>query len=46
LVPDLDAMAGHIEDELKVLVHAVVPDEPPAEPPAAKPARKAPKKTS
>jgi WS/DGAT/MGAT family acyltransferase len=46
LVPDLDVMAGYIEDELKVLVHAVVPDEPPVEPPAAKPARKAPKKTS
>jgi diacylglycerol O-acyltransferase / wax synthase len=30
LVPDLDAMAGYLVDELKVLVHAVVPDTPPA----------------
>jgi diacylglycerol O-acyltransferase / wax synthase len=29
LVPDLDEMAGYIADELKVLVHATVPDEPP-----------------
>ena len=28
LVPDLDAMAGYLVDELKVLVHAVLPDEP------------------
>jgi diacylglycerol O-acyltransferase len=28
LVPDLDVMAGYLVDELKVLVHAVVPDEP------------------
>jgi diacylglycerol O-acyltransferase len=26
LVPDLDVMAGYLVDELKVLVHAVVPD--------------------
>jgi diacylglycerol O-acyltransferase / wax synthase len=28
LVPDLDVMAGYLVDELKILVHAVVPDEP------------------
>jgi WS/DGAT/MGAT family acyltransferase len=27
LVPDLDTMAGYIEEELKILVHAVVPDQ-------------------
>jgi WS/DGAT/MGAT family acyltransferase len=29
LVPDLDVMAGYLVEELKVLVHAVVPDEAP-----------------
>jgi diacylglycerol O-acyltransferase / wax synthase len=28
LVPDLEVMAGYLVEELKVLVHAVVPDEP------------------
>jgi WS/DGAT/MGAT family acyltransferase len=28
LVPDLDAMAGYLADELSDLLHAVVPDEP------------------
>jgi WS/DGAT/MGAT family acyltransferase len=28
LVPDLDVLAGYLVDELKVLVHAVVPDGP------------------
>jgi WS/DGAT/MGAT family acyltransferase len=28
LVPDLDVLAGYLVDELKVLVHAVVPEEP------------------
>jgi WS/DGAT/MGAT family acyltransferase len=28
LVPDVDAMAGYLLDELKALVHAVMPDEP------------------
>jgi WS/DGAT/MGAT family acyltransferase len=31
LVPDLDAMASYLVDELKVLIHAVVPDQPPAD---------------
>ncbi|HTW21388.1 MAG TPA: wax ester/triacylglycerol synthase family O-acyltransferase [Mycobacteriales bacterium] len=29
LVPDLDVMAGYLVDEVKVLIHAVVPDQPP-----------------
>ncbi len=44
LVPDLDVLAGYLVDELKVLVHAVVPDQLPdqlpGEPPKpAKPAK-------
>jgi hypothetical protein len=28
LAPDLDVLAGYLDEELKVLVHAVVPDQP------------------
>ena len=44
LVPDLDVMAGYLVDELKILVHAVVPDEPPV-PSVATTPRKPAKRT-